>query len=169
MLVTVLIFCSISLTAFFCAKGEHAKSFQVQRILPPGVSEPPGALWHWRPGLLGTESFISTSCLLHQQTHCTMTALSLHPFFLQQSFYSLHPPAVNSRSHCRLWVGSIWRSLCLSSAQLSVSHVYIMVRLTALSGQSEVGGWVNTAAGPKECNKVFSIKVFSLLWALVTL
>lgn len=76
------------LTFFFCAKGEHAKSFQVQRILPPGVSEPPGALWHWRPGFLGTETFISTSCLRHQ-THCTMTPLSLYPFFLQQSFYSL--------------------------------------------------------------------------------
>lgn len=134
-----------NLSFFFRAQGEHAKSFQVQRILPPGVSEPKGALWHWRPGLLGKETCTSTSCSPHWQTHSTVTPLSHPPIFFRDSpvilsFFPLpRPPAVNPRSHCRLWVGSIWRSQCLSSAQLSVSHVYIMGRLAALSGQSR--GW----------------------------
>lgn len=68
-------------------------------------------------------------------------SISLPPFFVAARLFSpstFHSPMVNSHSHCRLWVGSIWRSLCLSWVQLSFSHVYIMVRLAALSGQSGV-------------------------------
>lgn len=37
-------------------QGEHAQSFQVQGVLPSGVSKPQREVWHWRPGLFGKKN-----------------------------------------------------------------------------------------------------------------
>lgn len=60
------------------------------------------------------------------------------PSFVSAHSYSsltFHSSLVNPHSQSRQWVGSIWRSFCPSSVQLSFSHVYIRVRLAAVSGQ----------------------------------
>lgn len=90
------------------------------------------------------ETFIFTSCLLHQQTHCTMTALSLHSFFFCNSpfilSFFLFPPS-RGKSPFPLQAMS-WQYLEVIVILLSAA-----VRLTCLHYGSAgciewaVGGW----------------------------
>lgn len=133
-------------------QGEYAQPFQVQGVLPSGVSKPQGEVWHWRPGFLGmctslmlnrinnglnVQHIVSTDAdVFHQYHRLLHVSLFFNPL---PTFFSFHPFIwLNPFSQSREWVGSIWRSWRPGSVQLSFSHVYIRVRLAAVSGA--VGG-----------------------------
>lgn len=100
-------------------QGEHAQSFQVQGVLPSGVSKPQREVWYWWPGLFGKKT-ASGELTFPAPTFCSCL---LPLLFLGISSV----PVVG-------WVGSAQRSPRLNSVQLSFSHVYIIIQLAASIG-----------------------------------
>lgn len=145
-------------SARLCSAGRTCRVTSSSRSTAPWCSGTSGSAlasttrtsWYGKP-------FASSLRLLPQaqSQHFPSTVLFIYIFFLRQPCYSLlfsffFPPlpAVNPRFPLqgRLRAGSIWRSLCLSWAQLPVCRVYITARLAASSGQS-VGGWGGGGGG----------------------
>lgn len=120
----------------FChEQGEHAQSFQVQGVLPSGVSKPQREVWHWWPGLFGKKN-----------AYGKLTSPAL-PFFCLSFSFALP---------CNILWGQ--------HSEVTTSQFSAAVLLTCLHYNPAgcinwaVGG-VNTPAGWTECHGIPNLRL----------